>query len=513
MSYGDGAVMGVPAHDQRDFEFATKYGLPIQPGDPAGRTTASLDRRVAGRVRRARRAASTPASSTGSISTRRSTRSPQISRRKGLGEKQVHWRLRDWGISRQRYWGCPIPMIHCANCGDVPVPDDQLPVVLPEDLRAGRQRQSAQQDAPIPRAASARNAAARRGARPTRWTRSSIRRGTTSASPAPTTSGRWSTSAPTTGCRSTSTSAASSTRSCTCSIRASGRASCATWASSTVDEPFTQPADAGHGAERDLLPQAGDGRIVVLQPGRCRRAARRATGSASARCCARTASRSSTAASARCRSRRTTASIPQSLVERYGADTARLFMMFTAPPEDTLEWSDEGVEGSARFLRRLWAFAYEREGGTGGSDRADPGGRACGSAPRGARGARNRRNDMARHQFNTVASAGMKILNALERRREDGVGRAAASVLREGTSILLRRSRHDPARRHNVARLGFGTNPSRPGPSPTRRAHRGRDRARCSGQRQERGACVCRARRHAAKLKRVSWRIPPSRSS
>jgi leucyl-tRNA synthetase len=125
--------MAVPAHDERDFEFAHRYGLPVRTRDRAG------DRRV--RATRGRRAAVaaesyaeplrrrwwTPASSTAcdSAGGRRHRRGPLP---KGLGRKRVQFRLRDWGISRQRYWGCPIPIIHCDGCGDVPVPDDQLPV-------------------------------------------------------------------------------------------------------------------------------------------------------------------------------------------------------------------------------------------------------------------------------------------------------------------------------------------------------------------------------------------------
>src|SRR5690606_12575919 len=133
MSYGEGAVMAVPAHDERDFEFASRYGLPIRcvirsasgayedtvaPWQPAyaehGITVNSggfdgLD--FAGAV--------------DAIAT--------ALKAKGLGRKRVQFRLRDWGISRQRYWGTPIPIIHCPDCGAVPVPDEQLPVVLPED--------------------------------------------------------------------------------------------------------------------------------------------------------------------------------------------------------------------------------------------------------------------------------------------------------------------------------------------------------------------------------------------
>ena len=153
----------------------------------------------------------------------RSTHSRSCSKRRAAGKRRVNFRLRDWGISRQRYWGCPIPLIHCATCGVVPVPEDQLPVVLPEDVvpdGSGNPLAKHAQflECQCPQCGGPRDA------RPTRSTRSWIRAGTTPATPAPATTARWSTSARTTGCRSTSTSAASSTRSCTCCIRASGRA-------------------------------------------------------------------------------------------------------------------------------------------------------------------------------------------------------------------------------------------------------------------------------------------------
>ena len=185
MGYGEGAVMGVPAHDERDFAFAKKYGLPIKQVIDVcrARSTAPMRGR-SGTPTRSTASASTPASTTGSATRRPSMRSRRISAAKGLGGKQVQWRLRDWGISRQRYWGTPVPIIHCPTCGDVPVPDKDLPVALPENLvpdGTGNPlaKTPAFLDCQVPEVRGSR-----RGARPTRWTRSWTRRGTSCASPA-----------------------------------------------------------------------------------------------------------------------------------------------------------------------------------------------------------------------------------------------------------------------------------------------------------------------------------------
>src|SRR6185436_1077632 len=130
MSYGEGAVMGVPAHDERDFDFANKYRLPI----PQVIDVRDFDAREwhdwyadHGRC--------INSGKYDGLDFQQSVDAIAADlKAKNLGEKQVQWRLRDWGISRQRYWGCPVPIVHCAECGDVPVPDDQLPVLLPEHL-------------------------------------------------------------------------------------------------------------------------------------------------------------------------------------------------------------------------------------------------------------------------------------------------------------------------------------------------------------------------------------------
>ena len=132
MDYGTGAIFGVPAHDQRDFEFATKYGLPIQRVVAASPEEA--DKPIGGEAE----------SGDGVLVNSRfldgmdveAAKAAVIARAEaeGWGEGTTVWRLRDWGVSRQRYWGTPIPIIHCEACGAVPVPKDQLPVVLPEDV-------------------------------------------------------------------------------------------------------------------------------------------------------------------------------------------------------------------------------------------------------------------------------------------------------------------------------------------------------------------------------------------
>src|SRR6185503_15464323 len=131
--YGTGAVMAVPAHDQRDFEFATKYGLPIkvviEPEPPIGGAPKKLEAAYEeyGRL-------IDSGEFTGLTSEAALARMGEWVEQKKLGKRTVQFRLKDWGISRQRYWGTPIPMIYCATCGIVPVPESDLPVRLPTDV-------------------------------------------------------------------------------------------------------------------------------------------------------------------------------------------------------------------------------------------------------------------------------------------------------------------------------------------------------------------------------------------
>ena len=123
MEYGTGAIMAVPAHDERDFAFATKYGLPIR--------EVVDERRASCRTRPPARW-STPAEFDGKDNREALAEIVDWLDREGRGHRSINYRLRDWLLSRQRYWGCPIPIVHCDACGLVPVPDDQLPVLLPD---------------------------------------------------------------------------------------------------------------------------------------------------------------------------------------------------------------------------------------------------------------------------------------------------------------------------------------------------------------------------------------------
>ena len=133
MSYGEGAVMAVPAHDERDFAFAKKYHLPIQQSIAVEGETFSTDQWQEWYGDKSRGRCFNSGKYEGLNYEAAVNAIAADLKALDLGDKQVQWRLRDWGVSRQRYWGCPIPIIHCDSCGDVPVPDDQLPVVLPED--------------------------------------------------------------------------------------------------------------------------------------------------------------------------------------------------------------------------------------------------------------------------------------------------------------------------------------------------------------------------------------------
>jgi leucyl-tRNA synthetase len=360
------------------------------------------------------------------------------------GKRQTNYRLRDWGISRQRYWGCPIPIVHCSQCGDVPVPDAQLPVVLPEDCvpdGAGN---------PLNRRPDFVNTSCPKCGQP-------ARRETDTMDTFVDSSWYYIRYA----CPDNERAMVDErvrywlpvdqyiggiehailhllySRFWTRVMRDFGLAH--------FDEPFSRLLTQGMVLNDIFFRKQGNGRITYYNPadvdsrtderGNRIGAALKADGLPVESGGVGTMSKS-----------KNNGVDPQALVDQYGADTARFFMMFTSPPEQTLAWSDSGVEGSYRFLRRVWAFAADYQDSVRPQIR--PGALAQLALDAAVAAARREVHlnlkqanyDMQRQQFNTVASACMKILNAMETvpRNPSGVGPGAAAVVEEGLSILLR---------------------------------------------------------------------------
>jgi leucyl-tRNA synthetase len=445
MTYGEGAVMGVPGHDERDFGFAKKYGLPIvfviRPveGHAALGTGQNSDAGSASSLARAHN----PEPSSEWL--------PEFGEHgvcinsgkydglgfqaavdaiaadlqaKGLGEKQVVWRLRDWGISRQRYWGCPIPLIHCPKCGDVPVPDKDLPVVLPEGLvpdgsgnplaklaefvnctcpkcGTAARRETDTMDTFVDsswyfiRYASAGNDNAMADERANYWMAVDQYIGGIEHAILHLLYSRFWTRV----------------------MNDVGLVN--------VREPFKNLLTQGMVLNDIYSRTSAEGRVQYFNPadidvqldpkGQRLSAKLKADGQDVAWEGMRTMSKS-----------KNNGVDPQKLVAEYGADSVRLFMMFKAPPEDTLEWSDDGVEGAARFMRRLWRVVYEhvQEGpwaqviGHGGSgQKLDTA--ALSPAQRDLRHAAHATlvkvgDDIGRRRvFNTAIAAVMELMNTL----------------------------------------------------------------------------------------------------
>ena len=354
MGYGTGAVMAVPAHDQRDWEFARRYGLRVHPVvQPLDGSLPDIESGAFtehGRLINSGRF-------DGLEFDEAFDAYAKFFEAQGTGKRRVNWRLRDWGISRQRYWGCPIPLIHCATCGVQPVPDDQLPVVLPEDLvpdgsgnplgksesflkctcpKCGgpARRETDTMDTFVDsswyffRYASAGNDRAMVDERAAYWLPVDQYIGGIEHAILHLLYSRFWTRV----------------------MRDLGL--------TQVEEPFTNLLTQGMVLNEVFFRKPASGRITYYNPadvdvqvddkGARIGAVLRSDGEPVESGGIGTMSKS-----------KNNGVDPQALVERYGADTARLFMMFAAPPEQTLEWSDEGVDGAFRFMKRLWKAVHQ----------------------------------------------------------------------------------------------------------------------------------------------------------
>jgi leucyl-tRNA synthetase len=442
MSYGDGAVMGVPAHDERDFAFARKYGLEIrQVVDVAGKDYANdawqewyADKQSGRLVHSGKYDGLSSKQAIDAIAADLAAQ--------GLGEKQTTWRLRDWGISRQRYWGTPIPIIHCDDCGPVPVPEEDLPVVLPEDLIPdGSGNPLAKNEAFL-------SCACPRCGKPARRETDTMdtfvdsawyfMRYTSPGNDKAMVDDRndyWMPMDQYIGGIEHAVLHLLYARFWTKVMRDLGMVK--------FDEPFTRLLCQGmvlnhiysrkteHGGIEYFWPEEVEN--VYDAKGAITGARRKSDGSEVSYGGVGTMSKS-----------KNNGVDPQSLIDTLGADTARLFVMFASPPEQTLEWSDSGVEGANRFLRRLWSHA-------GGHQDAIKRGLAVNvnawqDAPAAAKDLRREVHtllkqadyDYQRIQYNTVVSACMKMLNAIENAALPDADPLADAARAETLGVLLR---------------------------------------------------------------------------
>ncbi|MGW8246648.1 MAG: leucine--tRNA ligase [Acidiferrobacterales bacterium] len=416
MGYGEGAVMAVPAHDERDFHFAQQYKLPIKQVIEIEGETFSLDgwqewyeNKTDGHcVNSGKYDGLDYVAAVDAIAT--------DLKAKDLGDKQVMYRLRDWGISRQRYWGCPIPIIHCEHCGDVPVPDDQLPVVLPEDCvpdgsgnplnkrddfinckcpkcGADARRETDTMDTFVDsswyyaRYCSRDNNEAMVDERVNYWMPVDQYIGGIEHAILHLLYSRF-------------------------------------WWKVMRDmklvqgdEPFQRLLTQGMVLNEIYFRKPESGRIEYFNPadievelddkGQRVGAILKTDGQPVESGGIGTMSKS-----------KANGVDPQSLIDEFGADTARMFMMFASPPEDTLEWSDEGVAGAHRFLRRLWRMVAEHV------NAGIPQQVAFNELPSALKDLRRQTHqtlakvtdDIGRRQvFNTAIAAVMELLNAVNK--------------------------------------------------------------------------------------------------
>ncbi|MDR3212671.1 MAG: leucine--tRNA ligase [Azoarcus sp.] len=435
MGYGEGAVMAVPAHDERDFAFARKYGLPVR---MVVRSTHGAYDEVCAPWIDAYAEHGKLVSSGGYDGLDFQGAVDAIAAdlaAKGLGQKRVQFRLRDWGISRQRYWGCPIPMIHCDDCGDVPVPDEQLPVVLPENVEiTGR-------GSPLAKMPSFHACACPRCGKPARRETDTLDTFVESswyflryASPdnpqamVDTRADYWAPVDQYIGGIEHAILHLLYSRFFTRAMRDCGLIK--------VSEPFTRLLTQGmvvasayyresDGSKKRWINPA-DVIVTTDERGRPVSATLKTDGLPVTIGGVEKMSKS-----------KNNGVDPQSLIDQYGADTARLFILFAASPEQQLEWSDSGVEGAFRFLRRVWAYGHALGKETG--KEATPAGlsKELADARREIHlHLKQASHDFGKQQFNTVVSAAMKILNALEALPRANA--AASALAAEGFSILLR---------------------------------------------------------------------------
>lgn len=444
--YGDGAVMAVPAHDERDFEFAKQYHLPIkqvisvdgQPFDAAQWQDWYADKENGVLVNSNEFNGLNFQAAFDAIAAKLQAAS--------AGEPKTQYRLRDWGISRQRYWGCPVPIIHCDQCGDVPVPEQDLPVVLPENVvpdGAGsplaKMPEFYETKCPKCGGAAKRETDTMDTFVESSWYQFRYMSPRDDAHMvAPEAAAYWGQADQYIGGIEHAILHLLYARFFTKLMNDEGIVS--------VREPFKQLLTQGMVLAATYYRVSEDGKKTWFNPtevrvqtddkGRPVSAVLEADGQPVVIGGVEKMSKS-----------KNNGVDPQELIEAYGADTARLFMMFASPPEQSLEWSDAGVEGAHRFLRRLWRTVYEfKQGGTAavfaGSHNSLSGSLKELRFKLHSTIAKVTDDYDRRQQFNTAIAAVMELLNQYDATAKNGAfaeahGREVAQETLETVLLLL----------------------------------------------------------------------------
>ncbi len=441
MGYGSGAVMAVPGHDERDWEFATKYGLPIK-AVIAGLSSLS------GRGRN-----DAPDLSEGAFTEKGVTiNSGEFSglpfkaafdaiasklEAQNAGRRRINYRLRDWGVSRQRYWGCPIPVIYCPQCEAVPVPDEHLPVRLPENLVPdGRGN-------PLLRLPEFVNVPCPKCGTPARretdtfdtfvdssWYYARFASSDCDTAMLDERAAYWLPVDQYIGGIEHAILHLLYARFFSKLMRDCGLPA--------VDEPFKRLLTQGMVLAESYYRTTEAGGREWISPkdveverdakGAALGAKLKATGEALTAAGLGTMSKS-----------KNNGVDPEAIIDSHGVDAARLFVMFTAPPEQSMEWSDAGIDGAARFLRRVWKLVFEHtaKGAAPVLDRT--------SLSAAQKDLRRKLHDALakigddfgrRYNFNTAIAACMELVNALS--RFDDATDAGRAVMQEALDALVR---------------------------------------------------------------------------
>lgn len=427
MDYGTGAIFGCPAHDQRDLDFARKYDLPVKPVvaqagvDPTTITIGTEAYTEDGVMINSGFLDGLPVAEA-------KARVIDLMEERGVGQRAVNYRLRDWGVSRQRYWGCPIPVIHCPSCGVVPVPEDSLPVTLPEDVSFDKPgnplaHHPTWKDVPCPHC----GAAARRETDTFDTFFESSWYFARYCSPKETSrgflksdAGHWLAVDQYIGGIEHAVLHLLYSRFFTRALKTCGYLD--------VEEPFaglltqgmvcheTYKSGDGHWLFPTEVDRAADGSLIETSSGKPAVAGRSEKMSKSKK----------------------NVVDPAGIIGTYGADTARLFMLSDSPPERDLDWTEAGIDGAFRYVNRLWRLVVAPPlplpaCGAPKPDSFGPGTQKLRSLTH--KTIVQVAEDLDRFHFNKAVARIRELSNALaEVRDEEG----AAWALREGLEALVR---------------------------------------------------------------------------